>query len=157
MGLSNFSNARFIYLGCDIDNYIKLPRGIYQELTERCSAAGISYSIDDQRCSGKPIRVSFQGELKNNQQQAVEELLHYNNGILNAATAFGKTVVCCKLIAERKVNTLILLETSTLIEQWEKALEKFLKIDEELPEYFTHSGRKRKRKSLIGVLQKLGN
>lgn len=153
MGLSNFSNARFIYLGCDIDNYIKLPRGIYQELTERCSAAGISYSIDDQRCSGKPIRVSFQGELKTNQQQAVEELLHYNNGILNAATAFGKTVVCCKLIAERKVNTLILLETSTLIEQWEKALEKFLKIDEELPEYFTHSGRKRKRKSLIGILQ----
>jgi superfamily II DNA or RNA helicase len=153
MGLSNFSNARFIYLGSDIDGYIKLPRGIYEPLMEHCDEAGIPCSVDDQRCSGSSIRVSFQGKLKDNQEGAVEELLRHDNGILNAATAFGKTVVCCRVIAERKVRTLILLESSALIEQWEKALEKFLVIDEEMPEYRTPSGRIRKRKSLIGVLQ----
>lgn len=56
------------------------------------------------------------------------------HGILSAATAFGKTVVCCNLIARRKVNTLILLESSSLVEQWEKALSTFLILDAELPE-----------------------
>lgn len=153
MGLSNFSNARFIYLGSDIDNYIKLPRGVYESLTDRCASAGISCSITDQRCNGQTINVRFRGKLKSNQRQAAEALLKFDNGILNAATAFGKTVVCCKLIAERKVNTLILLESSALIEQWEKALETFLEIDEDFPEYITPSGRKRRRKSLIGLLQ----
>ena len=52
-----------------------------------------------------------------------------------AATAFGKTVVCSKFIAEKKMNTLILLQSSALIEQWNKALSHFLTIDEALPEY----------------------
>lgn len=37
-------------------------------------------------------------------------------------------------------------------DQWE-ALEKFLHIDEELPEYETPTGRKKKRKSIVGKLQ----
>lgn len=72
---------------------------------------------------------------------------------MSAATAFGKTVVCSNLIAQRKVNTLILLESSSLIEQWEKALSTFLSIDAELPEYKTKTGRTKKRKSLVGVIQ----
>lgn len=39
------------------------------------------------------------------------------------------------------------------MEQWVKALEQFLIIDEEAPEYQTPSGRTRKRKSIIGKLQ----
>lgn len=31
------------------------------------------------------------------------------------ANGFGKTVVCCNMIAQRKVNTLIILESSELI------------------------------------------
>lgn len=48
---------------------------------------------------------------------------------------------------------LILLESSALIEQWKDALNKFLIIDEELPQYKTKTGRLRTRKSLIGTLQ----
>lgn len=51
------------------------------------------------------------------------------------------------------MSTLILLESSALIEQWEKALTSFLSIDAELPEYKTKTGRTRKRKSLIGTIQ----
>ena len=79
--------------------------------------------------------------------------MEHETGILNAATAFGKTVVCSYLIAAKKVSALILLESSSLVEQWQKALRKFLIIDEELPEYQTPSGQTRKRKSIIGKLQ----
>ena len=56
------------------------------------------------------------------------------------------------MIAEKKVNTLIILESSALLEQWKDVLEKFLDIDEKLPEYKTKTGRIRVRKSLIGKL-----
>ena len=48
--------------------------------------------------------------------------------------SLGKTVVCSAMIAEKKVNTLIILESSALLEQWKDALDKFLDIDEKLPE-----------------------
>lgn len=50
-------------------------------------------------------------------------------------------------------GTLILLESSALIEQWQSALERFLIIDEELPSYSTPTGRVKRRKSHIGWLQ----
>ena len=68
------------------------------------------------------------------------------------ATAFGKTVVCSYLIAERKVNTLILLQSKDLLNQWVDELNHFLEIREEPPEYETKTGRKKKRNSVIGVL-----
>ena len=79
--------------------------------------------------------------------------MRHDNGILYAATAFGKTVVCSAMIAEKKVNTLILLEASSLMEQWRSSLEKFLIIEEPLPEYRTKTGRIKTRKNLIGTLQ----
>ena len=62
-------------------------------------------------------------------------------------------VVCCDVIAKKQVSTLILLQSSALMEQWQDALERFLHIDEEPPEYETPTGRKKKRKSVIGKLQ----
>ncbi len=83
---------------------------------------------------------------------AAQHLLAFDHGILSASTAFGKTVVCSYLIAERKVNTLILLQSKDLLEQWVDELNKFLIIDEEPPVYKTKSGRERRRKSVVGIL-----
>lgn len=111
MNISNFANSRFIYLGEDIDGYIAIPRGILSSLLERLKEAEILYEIEDKRQNGHKIHVDFHGTLRDNQRSAVEHLIKYDNGILSAATAFGKTVVCCNLIACKKVNTLILLES----------------------------------------------
>ena len=153
MGLSNFENYRYIYLGSDEGDFIKIPRGLLENITEECEKTDIEYIIEEKRSIGRPIHVKFMGELKEAQTLAVEELLQYDNGILNAATAFGKTVVCCDVIAKKQVSTLILLQSSALMEQWQDALERFLHIDEEPPEYETPTGRKKKRKSVIGKLQ----
>lgn len=79
--------------------------------------------------------------------------MQHEDGILSAATAFGKTVVCSYLIAKRKVNTLILLESTDLLTQWIDELNKFLEIDEEPPQYYTKTGRIKKRNSVIGTLK----
>ena len=93
------------------------------------------------------------GDLRESQVPAVETMLENETGILHAATAFGKTVVCCDMIARRSLSTLILVDRTDLMNQWLKRLEEFLDIDEELPEYQTKTGRIKKRKSLIGNLQ----
>ena len=150
IGYSNYHESRTIYMGQDEQGYIGIPRGLYDELIQRCCEAGIKCHIEDERTVGKTIDVTFQGVLRESQVPAVEKMLEHDTGILSATTAFGKTVVCSRLIAERKVSTLILLESSALIEQWVDALHDFLDIKEDLPEYQTPSGRIRKRKSVIG-------
>ena len=58
-------------------------------------------------------------------------MLENETGILHAATAFGKTVVCCDMIARRGVSTLILVDRADLMNQWLRRLEECLDIDEE--------------------------
>ena len=154
IGTSNYDTSRWIYLGKDhLSGYIQIPRGLQDELLENIKQADIDYEMEDERQQGGKINVNFKGELRPEQDKALKELIRYDNGILHAATAFGKTVVSSALIAQKKVNTLIILESSALIEQWKEALEKFLNINEGLPTYETKTGRVRKRKSLIGTLQ----
>lgn len=104
MGYSNYYNHSVIYLGKDTNGYIQIPRGLRETLIEQCKTAGIEYDILDEREKGRPIRVKFKGTLKEEQNAAAEKLLQNTDGILNAATAFGKTVVCSYLIAKRKIN-----------------------------------------------------
>ena len=145
-------NFSAVYLGKDIDGYIQIPRGLRENIIQECEKAGISVDVSDQRETGQPIRVSFKGDLRMQQELAAEKLLSHSDGVLSAATAFGKTVVCSYLIAERKVNTLILLQSKDLLNQWVDELNHFLEIREEPPEYETKTGRKKKRNSVIGVL-----
>lgn len=152
IGLSNYAQSRFIYLGYDENGYICIPRGLLDTLQERCKNAGINIEFDDKRCNGKALNVEFNGELRDNQKDAITALMKYDNGIISAATAFGKTVTCSGIISKIKASTLILLESSALVEQWEKALNTFLTINEELPEYQTKTGRVKKRKSVIGII-----
>lgn len=154
IGTANFDTSQWIYLGKDhLSGYIEIPRGLYGNLVENAENAGISYEVKDERQKGKHINVTFKGELRTEQKPALDEMMKHDNGILHAATAFGKTVVCSAMIAEKKVNTLIILESSALLEQWKNALEQFLDIQEALPEYKTKTGRVRVRKSLVGKLQ----
>ena len=152
LGYSNYYNFSAVYLGKDIDGYIRVPRGLRERIAEECTKAGIPIDISDQREIGRPIRASFKGDLRLQQELAAEQLLKNSDGVLEAATAFGKTVVCSYLIAERKVNTLISLQSKDLLAQWWDELNKFLDIREEPPEYETKTGRKKKRDSAIGIL-----
>ena len=153
MDMPNYDESRFINLGSDEGKYIVLPRGLREDILKKFDNAGIRYKIEDKRTQGRELNISFKGELRESQIPAAETMLENETGILHAATAFGKTVVCCNMIARRGISTLILVDRADLMNQWIKRLDEFLDIDEELPEYQTKTGRTRKRKSLIGNLQ----
>ena len=78
-------------------------------------------------------------------------MLPHNIGTLSATTAFGKTVFAIAMIAERKVNTLILVHRKSLLDQCKNHLENFLEINEVV----VNDGKKRmskKQQSPIGTL-----
>ena len=152
MGLPTFGIPRIAYSGEDTEKYIAIPRGCLNRLCDSMKAASIDYSVDDKRNYGNKINVSFTGELYPEQYEAVHSLNGYDIGVLAAATGFGKTVVGAYLISERKVNTLILVHTSEIMQNWINDLERFLVINEDYPQYTTKTGRIKTRKSLIGRL-----
>ena len=53
-------------------------------------------------------------------------MLSHETGVLAATTAFGKTVLAAWLIAQRRVNTLVLVHRQQLLEQWIERLSGFL-------------------------------
>jgi superfamily II DNA or RNA helicase len=87
---------------------------------------GIQATIRDERYVGKTIEVKFHGNLGDDQAEAIRQTLRHDEGVLCAPTAFGKTVVAAKLIAERAVTTLILVHRQQLLEQWRARLAVFL-------------------------------
>jgi superfamily II DNA or RNA helicase len=62
------------------------------------------------------------------QRHAMEALLPSRGGILQLACGKGKTVVALDFIARKKVPTLIVVDTTQLIEQWLTSINMFLNI-----------------------------
>jgi len=126
MRLPTYDKPRIIACAEDYPQHIGLPRGCLEEAQSLLSSLKIKSVIHDERFSGKPLAVSFQGELRTEQKTAAEAMAAHDIGVLSATTAFGKTVVAAWLIAQRGVNTLVLVHRRQLLEQWVERLSAFL-------------------------------
>ena len=126
MRLSTFGKPRIISCAEEFERHIAIPRGCYEDLSALMDDLGITFSLIDKRFSGTSISVSFKGKLLPEQEESVNALLAHENGVISAPGAFGKTVVAAKLIAERKVNTLLLIHRKQLLDQWRARLAMFL-------------------------------
>ncbi len=155
MRLSTFGKPRIISCAEDLPRYVGLPRGCLSDLLDLLRSHHIQEEISDKLFDGVPIDVTFCGELRPLQQEAAHALMLHDNGILSAATAFGKTVVAAWLIAARKVNTLIIVHRRQLMDQWRERLSAFL--DLPLRSIGQIGGGKTKRTGIVdvGLIQSL--
>jgi len=153
MRMSTFNKPRIIYCVDETSEYLCLPRGCEADIKNVFYQAEVNTRFIDKTNPGNKIDVEFKGILRDEQPIALNELLKYNNGVLSGTTAFGKTVVAIKLIAERKVNTLILVDRISLVSQWRNRLMEFLTINntEKAPEETKKRGSK-KSTSIIGQI-----
>ena len=154
--LSTYQTPRIISCADIDDEYLALPRGCEDAVIALLREKDVPDRIEDKCNHGKPISVQFNGVLRDNQQEAVNVLASNSNGVLSATTAFGKTVTAIGLIAKHGVNTLVLVHTKALLDQWVKALEQFLTIDT-IPEENERKRKRRKPLSPIGTLSSTGN
>jgi superfamily II DNA or RNA helicase len=118
---------RFISCARIEQGYLSLPRGCLDDALALLKENNIDVQIDDKRELGtklscmKPLLT-----LRKNQQTAVKEMSKHDAGILHAPTAFGKTVTAIGMIAKRNTNTLILVHSRQLLDQWRERLRSFL-------------------------------
>ena len=144
---------RIISCSDETEDYLCLPRGCEADLKAFFAELKIEPEFINETNHGKSIDVEFSGSLRDEQPRALNELLKHDTGVLSGTTAFGKTVVAINLIAERKVNTLIIVDKVSLVTQWKKRLTEFLTINETLPDVIEVKTRGRKKvNSTIGQL-----
>ena len=149
MRFPTFDKPRIVHCAEDFPKHFGLPRGCLDEAIALFHSCGIQTDIIDERSEGTRIRAPFTGSLRTEQQTAADALLKHTTGVLAASTAFGKTVVASYLIAERSVNTLILVHLKQLLDQWIERLQMFLKIAGK--EIGQIGGGKRKPSGIIDV------
>ena len=124
--LSTFGKPRIIGCAEDFGSYLTLPRGCLDDILKIFQTLNIRVELSDKRIIGERIDATFKGKLYPLQQKAANALLANEIGILSAPTAFGKTAVAAWIIAERKVNTLVLVHRRQLLDQWQERLALFL-------------------------------
>ncbi|HEY7305619.1 MAG TPA: DEAD/DEAH box helicase family protein [Bryobacteraceae bacterium] len=128
MRLPTYDKPRVIACGQDFAQYIGLPRGCLAEVLALLKAHKIKPGVRDERIEGTRIEAEFRGRLRPLQEEAVSSINGYDEGMLCAPTAFGKTAVAAWLIAKRKVNTLVLVHRQQLLDQWHERLMMFLNL-----------------------------
>jgi superfamily II DNA or RNA helicase/very-short-patch-repair endonuclease len=118
MRLPTYDKPRIIGCAEDLTHYIGIPRGCLHDVQALLADLHIDAIIQDKRSAGKPLNVTFHGQLRPDQDVAARAILAHDIGVLSAATAFGKTVIATWLIAQRGVNTLVIVHRRQLLEQW---------------------------------------
>lgn len=156
MRFSTYSIPRIISCFDLTDEYIAMPRGCEDAVVSLLKDNEVEFGITDKTNSGVPIDVCFRGEEREEQTDAINAMIPFDNGVLNATTAFGKTVTAAAIIARKKVNTLIIVHSKALLAQWKERLSQFLEISYEEPEQKKKRGR-HKSFSPIGCLDSTGD
>jgi superfamily II DNA or RNA helicase len=129
MRLPTFGKPRVISCAELFAKHIALPRGCLDAALDLLTSNGIRAELRDERLSDTPLGTRFLGTLTLEQQKAADALRSHDTGVLAATTAFGKTVVACRLIADRNTNTLVLVHRQQLLDQWVARLRAFLDIE----------------------------
>lgn len=127
--LSTATTPRVIACAEEFPEHIALPRGCLGELQTLLKGLGIALGLSDQRESGAPLAMKFQGQLTGWQQDALRAMESCDLGIVVAPPGTGKTVLGAALIAARGRSTLVLVHRKPLLEQWVDRLAFFLGID----------------------------
>lgn len=157
MRMSTYGVPRIISSFDIMDDYLAMPRGCIEAICQFLDGNQVRYNIVDESNHGTPIDINFIGEEREEQKAAVDALIQHDNGILHATTAFGKTVTAASIIAQKKVNTLILVHSTTLLAQWHERLTQFLDINYQEPETQIKRRGRKKAFSTIGCLDSKRN
>jgi superfamily II DNA or RNA helicase/very-short-patch-repair endonuclease len=128
MRLPVYDKPRIIQCAEDHPKHIALPRGLLGDVESLLLQLKIKPVLHDERHAGTSLQLVFKGELRPEQLAAGKAMLAHDTGVLAATTAFGKTVLAAWLIAQRGVNTLVLVHRQQLLKQWVERLSEFLGI-----------------------------
>ena len=105
--------------------YFSVPIGLFDDVLKIIKK--YPHKIIDKRIS-IPTNFQFKGELRELQQKPCNTIIKHENGIIDAATGAGKTIMFLHTIATLKQRTAIIVHTKKLMKQWFVQVQKFLNV-----------------------------
>jgi len=88
--LSTALTPRVVACADELPEHVALPRGCWTELEQVLQEHGSALCVEDQRCDGKPLNVTFDGRLTSIQKKAARALLREDIGVLVAPPAWAR-------------------------------------------------------------------
>src|SRR6185437_14276032 len=155
MRRSTHDKPRIISCAELTSHHVALPRGCFDAVRDLLASVGIAVTVEDCRTTGAPIPFAFTGALRPSQEQAIAALSPHDTGVLAASTAFGKTVLAIRMIAERGLNTLILVHRRQLMDQWIERLTAFSNLPRDAIGVIGGGRRKPKSQVDVALIQSL--
>ena len=129
MGFWNGKERPWIKLYRQGRDSLILPRGYFPAVITALRAEGVRFQIVDQTVCPAAEVPSPKGQLYPFQRQALEDLLRYPTGVLEAPTGSGKTNILMSAIPRLNTNALILVHTTELLNQTMERVESWLGIE----------------------------
>lgn len=129
---------------------LKIPRNapiVYRE-----------HEIIDERSKGHKISVKSKIDLRDDQKPAVDAVMKAGDGILQAGTGKGKSVMACEVISRFGRTTMILVHKEFLMDQFTGHLKNWLGLTEDEIGYCRGNPRNwswKGKKVVIGMLQSI--
>nr|MBA3654497.1 DEAD/DEAH box helicase family protein [Actinomycetota bacterium] len=126
MRFSTWNTPRFISCYREDLEWLYLPRGLTERVTDLFATLGSEVDLSDDRTDPDPIDLGFVGVLRPQQAAAVAGLVDHDRGVLVAPPGAGKTVMACAVIAHHRTPTLVLVDRKELVDQWRSRLAEHL-------------------------------
>ena len=126
MRFSTWDTPRFISCYAEDLEWLHLPRGLTERVTELVASLESRLELTDDRADPPAIDLTFAGTLRPQQVAAVADLVDHDLGVLVAPPGAGKTVMACAVIAHHHAPTLVVVDRKELVDQWRSRLAEHL-------------------------------
>jgi superfamily II DNA or RNA helicase len=136
---------------------LALPRGLMRSMIELLSSYKIDYSFTDNRFVKNIVPPKFSLTLRDEQQKVINEISKKDFAIFVAAPGFGKTVIGAKMIEQRGVNALVIVNKNLLLDQWIERFTQYFDIEKKQIGYLGKSKNKLTGSIDVATMQSLKN
>ncbi|MEP6666813.1 MAG: DEAD/DEAH box helicase family protein, partial [Nocardioidaceae bacterium] len=126
---STWNIPRFIRCYEEDLEWLHVPRGIVERVTELIAELGSHLEVSDVRPQHPRLGFRFAGQLRPQQIDALNATVPHERGVIVAPPGAGKTVMACAVIANHDVPTLVLVDRKPLVDQWRERLSEHLNLD----------------------------
>jgi len=126
---STWDTPRFIRCYTEDLEWLHLPRGLVEQVSDLIASLASSLDVRDTRPEHSAVGIKFVGSLRPQQTAAVNAVVPHDRGVIVAPPGTGKTIMACAVIAHHDRPTLVLVDRKPLLEQWRDRLQEHLGLE----------------------------
>ncbi|RXJ84286.1 DEAD/DEAH box helicase [Arcobacter sp. CECT 8985] len=100
------------------EKYLKLPRGLIYQTFKFFDDNKVKYNLDDKKFFEKIETKKVTFTLRDEQQEAITNIMKTDFSICVAPPGFGKTLIGAKMTELRSCSTIVVVNKNMLLNQW---------------------------------------